>query len=669
MVGLIDPSRLVMEGALRRLAADPAREALVLRGGLLASLWFAPAVRRADDLDFLALFPSDPARAAALIASALARDALDGVAFDVAGLRAETIFAETESPGARLRVPVTLDGEGRPALQIDVGFGDPLARPPSPLLWPALRPPAPGPTLAVDPECAAAWKLHGLFEFPAGRWRPKDLYDLYLFSRQVPLDAAALRASIALAFESRGTPLAAAWRLLDGRMGQSPGSRAGWRRFRRARPGWGIPEDLGVALEAVAAFARPHLRALLPGLIALPPGEDLRARPRGFPLIEHLDDVLPAIRGRSEFQLFRRDGVSTLTYEVEARDSFPDPARADGAHAARVYALRRACRGLTFDHRGRVIARALHVFFELGDRPETRADALPWDPPPEVLEKLDGAMIAPLVLGGEVIWTTRRGRSDIAERAGAHARAHPGDYEGLARALDQAGQTPIFEWCSRRRRAVIDHPVSRLVLLAVRERRTGAYLPSPALAALADARRLPAVRSMGPAPTDPAALAAQVRARRGAEGVILRWPDGHMVTIKTDWYRRLRRLREDPWDDRALLAVAARGEVQQVPLPPERAAEARALEAAIEGGLATRAAWLEGVVGEARAIAAREGPAAARKAIATGPAAAGLAPRERRLIFDALDGGEARAVVEGSVLRWLDGRGGAEAVRRFLGLA
>ena len=32
-------------------------------------------------------------------------------------------------------------------------------------------------------------------------------------------------------------------------------------------------------------------------------------------------DVLPAIRGRSEFQLFRRDGVSTLTYEVEARDS------------------------------------------------------------------------------------------------------------------------------------------------------------------------------------------------------------------------------------------------------------------------------------------------------------------------------------------------------------
>ncbi|MCJ8283166.1 MAG: hypothetical protein MJK14_26030 [Rivularia sp. ALOHA_DT_140] len=49
------------------------------------------------------------------------------------------------------------------------------------------------------------WKLHGLVEQGIKRWRPKDLYDLMLFTSYVELDETLVKKSIFTAFNSRNT--------------------------------------------------------------------------------------------------------------------------------------------------------------------------------------------------------------------------------------------------------------------------------------------------------------------------------------------------------------------------------------------------------------------------------------------------------------------------------
>jgi len=48
-------------------------------------------------------------------------------------------------------------------------------------------------------------------------------------------------------------------------------------------------------------------------------------------------------------------------------------------------------------------------------------------------------------------------------------------YQQFAKWCIENRLTPIFEWCSRKQRIVIDYPEDKLVLLAVRENMSGKY--------------------------------------------------------------------------------------------------------------------------------------------------------------------------------------------------
>ncbi|MBO6939655.1 MAG: nucleotidyl transferase AbiEii/AbiGii toxin family protein [Deltaproteobacteria bacterium] len=200
---------------------------LVLRGGLAMRLAVQPAERPVDDVDVLSDEPMEVARERV-------RGALVGVRSE------EVIWAETATPGVRWQ----LDG----GVQVDLGFGDP--RP-----LPDVRRVYPGTDVEVTlvaPEVHWAWKVHGLFERGRGKWRPKDLWDLWLLQENARLDRSLLGECVRVAFETPGDPLVETTaRFREGDWGETRGSQRKWRHHFLKRRGWAEAPDFFAVREAV----------------------------------------------------------------------------------------------------------------------------------------------------------------------------------------------------------------------------------------------------------------------------------------------------------------------------------------------------------------------------------------------------------------------------------
>jgi RNA ligase len=234
----------------------------------------------------------------------------------------------------------------------------------------------------------------------------------------------------------------------------------------------------------------------------------------GFPTIRHIDDVLPAIAGRKEFALKRGEGYVAIDYVYADGETFDDP-------------IRRECRGIKFGTDGRIIARPYHKFFNLGEKPETQQGLIDWTLDHVVLEKLDGSMVHPALLGDALVWMTRAGITPISIDAGQHAEAS--GYAAQCRQLIADGFTPIFEWCSPRNQIVIRYPEDRLILTAARRIETGEYLT-------VDGSAFEAVRKYGQSVADLAAFLAHTRELKDQEGYVVRFHSGAMLKIKADDY-------------------------------------------------------------------------------------------------------------------------------------
>jgi hypothetical protein len=210
----------------------------VLRGSLVTALWVPNRVAR--DIDFVV-------QGEGWSASSLKQL----VATVVGPLAAsfEPIWAESPWPGWRVHL-----SDGAHRVQVDFGWGDPLAIAPERQLVHQVELPV------VVPEVMLAWKIHGLVELgPRGRWSAKTLADLVLIHQHARLDAAKLRAALALSFSSRQMHFGELDGFLDDpTWGQSRGSRKKWRSFRK-KCSW-APFELSWALEEGRRIVRPLVR-------------------------------------------------------------------------------------------------------------------------------------------------------------------------------------------------------------------------------------------------------------------------------------------------------------------------------------------------------------------------------------------------------------------------
>lgn len=278
-----------------------------------------------------------------------------------------------------------------------------------------------------------------------------------------------------------------------------------------------------------------------------------------FPKIEHLDDVRPAIEGRDEFVVAQRDWGYVVNYMVSMADTFPPV-------EGKLDAIRRECRGMLFYPDGRIMARRLHKFFNVNERDETQHHLIDLGQPHVILEKLDGSMITPVVLSwvpeetmprldpnepqimrvGEMRWGTKMGITEVSMQAEEFVARNPG-YERFARWAMGLGYTPIFEWCSRQQRIVVDYPRDRLVLIAVRETRSGEYQSLEWMHHYAKFSDwdIEVVKTYPGTTSSMEHLIGETRAAEDIEGWIIRFNDGHMVKVKGDWYVRIHKTKDN----------------------------------------------------------------------------------------------------------------------------
>lgn len=237
----------LLESVLRRVSNSIYVDELVLRGGMLTRLW-VPAERRiAEDVDFLGLYDFDIENTREKFRNILKNtnkntNFVDEVTFDIDSLEVTGIWLETEYPGARVNIDAAF-ADYQKNIQIDVGFGDPIVPAAQWIDYPMLT------TEKLKLQAATAetmlgWKLHGLVEQGFKRWRPKDLYDLMLFTSYIELDETKVRAAISTAFSSRNTTLEEIYYILSTpEWWDRSKNRGKWKWYIRRKPEQKMPED------------------------------------------------------------------------------------------------------------------------------------------------------------------------------------------------------------------------------------------------------------------------------------------------------------------------------------------------------------------------------------------------------------------------------------------
>jgi RNA ligase len=189
-----------------------------------------------------------------------------------------------------------------------------------------------------------------------------------------------------------------------------------------------------------------------------------------FPEIRTIHDVLPHIEGRPEFIVAEREFGTVINYVVAMADTFDMTGPGDLGGA-----IRRECRGLKFYPDGTIAARPFHKFFNIGEREETQPHFLDFTQEHTIMTKLDGSMIHPMKVGNSIRWMSKMGITDVALQAEEFIKDNINYLDFVSWGINNS-LTPIFEWCSRKQKIVIDYPQDSLTLLAVRHNITGEYL-------------------------------------------------------------------------------------------------------------------------------------------------------------------------------------------------
>jgi len=208
-----------------------------------------------------------------------------------------------------------------------------------------------------------------------------------------------------------------------------------------------------------------------------------------FPTIQNIDDVLPHIKGRDEFNVIYKDGYTVINYMVAFEETFQwDSSDPLGS------AIRRECRGLTFDENGKLLCRKYHKFFNVNEKEDTQLNKINLYEPHVVLEKLDGSQISAQSTADGFVLVTKAGITDISKQAEEFI-ADKSNYSTFILKCIQRNVTPLFEWCSLKNRIVVYYPEDQLILTGMRYNDTGSYVQYNVMLQYATAWNIPVVKA------------------------------------------------------------------------------------------------------------------------------------------------------------------------------
>ncbi len=244
-----------------------------------------------------------------------------------------------------------------------------------------------------------------------------------------------------------------------------------------------------------------------------------------FPLIFKLEDIYPHVKGNPYIKLLDKGEYKVLLYTHQDQDTFTNE-----------YDLE--CRGLIFNKNNFLLRRSFHKFFNIDEKEFTQYNLMHTkcidDPAHVVLDKLDGSMVTPVWLEGRWVWMAKAGITDVSKRVEEWVKYRP-EYLNLAAYLGTS-TTCIYEWEDKDNPIVLPHKENNLKLLAIRDINSGHYVAYNYMRRMAEEKEVPVVQN-----TRDMYDLAKVKDKQDEEGVVIRYSDGQMVKLKTDWYVKLHR--------------------------------------------------------------------------------------------------------------------------------
>ena len=266
-----------------------------------------------------------------------------------------------------------------------------------------------------------------------------------------------------------------------------------------------------------------------------------------FPVLT-LESVREAIAGRADFIEANRGDHIIFNYNVAFPDSFDCP-------------IRRECRGLIFSPEGEILSRRFHKFFNMNEREETLVHHVCEKMQNEkynILHKLDGSMITPIVLNGVVRWGTKMGLTDVANHVEDFIASYNcKNYVDFAWYCHEKKITPIFEYVGPYNRIILPYTTQNLTLLAIRENHSGDYLSYDRIRELAYHYDVQVVEQLD-------INIEQVSDMVDMEGIVLVFEDGHRVKVKSDWYVNLHKAKENLLHEKNVISMFINNELDDV---------------------------------------------------------------------------------------------------------
>ena len=244
-----------------------------------------------------------------------------------------------------------------------------------------------------------------------------------------------------------------------------------------------------------------------------------------FPMLTGDSAMRSAVADREEIRFMKQpNGTTVCSYIIASAETF----RCNYSREAR---------GVVFDERGQTIARPLHKFFNVNERPETQVHAIDWSKISRVMLKRDGSMIHTVAFPEDgrnfTVKSKKSFESDVAKQSKKFLLQRE-NYIKFCTDMTNAGRTAIFEWTSPTARIVVGYKQEELQLLHVRENHTGIYLTQSELERLSAQYDIPMV-DMVPI-FSPDMVQSLVETTENIEGWVIQFENGDMVKLKTKWY-------------------------------------------------------------------------------------------------------------------------------------
>jgi RNA ligase len=285
-----------------------------------------------------------------------------------------------------------------------------------------------------------------------------------------------------------------------------------------------------------------------------------------FPLIKHINDILPYIEHKDEFIIGHKDNYMYVDYVATRPNPFID----DEGNLC-PYSME--CRGIKFNMDGTILARPFHKFFNIGEPNGYDWEYLDTNPDYHIYEKLDGSMVHSAILDGKMRLMTRKGITDVSLLAESYLpssiyqfalkwalqgyKEYNPDKDSNPNIQKGFGYTVIFEFTSHDNRIVIKYDTPQFTLIGIRHNETGEYIHFKDL-------QLDDILDIGIEIPVEYNTVSDVKGWTDREGVVIVWPNGSRAKLKADDYVLKHKTKEGLLFDKDVIRLVLEDKVDDV---------------------------------------------------------------------------------------------------------